>query len=132
MGPVSGKHGDQYRRDEALVAELRATEAFGVELKPIGAVLAGAEEAVERLHRTWDAGLQGRFVGQAFDDDLNTFPLARFFTMDGEISRQVLPHARLFVAIQNLTNARYATAATPVLSLGPPLLVRGGFRIDVR
>jgi outer membrane receptor protein involved in Fe transport len=82
--------------------------------------------------RVWDAGLQGRFLGQAFDDDLNTFPLARFFTMDGEVSRQVLPHARLFVAIQNLTNARYATAATPVLSLGPPLLVRGGFRIDVR
>jgi hypothetical protein len=48
------------------------------------------------------------------------------------VSRRVLPHARLFLAIQNLTNTRYATAATPVLSLGPPLLVRGGFRIDVR
>jgi outer membrane receptor protein involved in Fe transport len=82
--------------------------------------------------RVWDAGLQGRFVGKAFDDDLNTLPLARFATVDGEVSRQVLPHARLFLAMQNLTNTRYATAATPVLSLGPPLLVRGGFRIDVR
>lgn len=82
--------------------------------------------------RVWDAGLQGRFVGKAFDDDLNTFPLAAFFTLDGEVSRQVLPHARLFLAVQNLTDASYATAATPVLSLGPPLLVRGGFRLTFR
>ena len=80
--------------------------------------------------RNWMAGLQGRFVGKQFDDDLNTLPLGRFFTLDAEASRRLLPHARLFVAVENLTDTRYAIGRTPVLTLGPPLLARLGFRLD--
>ena len=80
--------------------------------------------------RNWMAGLQGRFVGKQFDDDLNALPLGRFITLDAEASRRLWPHARLFVAVENLTDTRYAIGRTPVLTLGPPLLARLGFRLD--
>jgi hypothetical protein len=35
-------------------------------------------------------GLQGRFVGNQFEDDQNVLPLARFFTLDGEVSQRIL------------------------------------------
>ena len=69
-------------------------------------------------------------LAQMSDDDLNTLPLGRFFTLDAEASRRLLPHARLFVAVENLTDTRYAIGRTPVLTLGPPLLARLGFRLD--
>jgi outer membrane receptor protein involved in Fe transport len=77
----------------------------------------------------WTAGVQGRFVGNALDD--TTFlPLGRAFTVDAEVSRQILPHANLFLAAQNLFDDRYNVARTPVSSLGPPVLLRGGIRLD--
>jgi outer membrane receptor protein involved in Fe transport len=77
----------------------------------------------------WTAGLQGRFLGKQFDDDQNALPLASFFTLDAEVSRRVLPNVRIFAAGQNLTNVRYLTGRTPVITLGPPVLCRVGLRI---
>src|SRR5258708_7915479 len=37
----------------------------------------------------WNAGLQGRFGGQQFDDDQNLLPLGRAFSLDAEVSRQL-------------------------------------------
>jgi outer membrane receptor protein involved in Fe transport len=82
------------------------------------------------LWRNWTAGVQGRFVGKQFDDDLNAFLLDSYFTLDAEASRRILPHATFFAAAQNLTASRYRTARTPVLQVGPPVLARGGFRFD--
>ena len=78
----------------------------------------------------WNAATQGRFAGKQFDDDLNTLPLQSYFTLDGEVSRSISEHVRLFVAAQNLTGVRYQISATPVLTVGPPVLVRGGFRFS--
>lgn len=80
----------------------------------------------------WTAATQGRFGGEQFDDDLNTLPLRRFFTLDAEVSRSVSEQVRLFVALQNLTGVRYDISATPVLTVGPPALVRAGLRVSVR
>lgn len=78
----------------------------------------------------WSAGVQGRFVGVQYDNDLNTLPLARYFTMDAEVARRVAPYAQIFLALQNLTNSRYQTARSGILNVGPPALVRGGLRFD--
>ncbi|HSK64797.1 MAG TPA: TonB-dependent receptor [Pyrinomonadaceae bacterium] len=78
----------------------------------------------------WTAATQGRFVSRQFDDDLNTLPLERFFTLDAQVSRAVSEHARVFVAIQNLTGVRYEISSTPVFTLGPPVLVRAGVRLS--
>lgn len=80
--------------------------------------------------RNWSAGLQGRFVGKQFDDDQNTLPLASFFTLDAELSRRLSSHAQLFLAVQNITGVRYQVSRTPLLTIGPPVLARAGFRLS--
>ena len=79
--------------------------------------------------RKWNAGLQGRFLGNQFDDDLNTLPLGRAFSLDAQVSRELGWHMSLFFAAQNLTNDRFYVSATPVYTVGPPVFVRGGMRI---
>ena len=83
------------------------------------------------LGQRWTAGLQGRFVGKQFDDDRNAFPLDSFFTLDAQVSRRLRPQVTIFAAAQNLTNVRYQIGRTPVLTVGPPALARGGIRIDL-
>jgi outer membrane receptor protein involved in Fe transport len=80
------------------------------------------------FNRNWTMGLQARFVGKQFEDDQNTLPLARFFTMDAEVSRVVSRHLKLFAAAQNLTGVRYQIGRTPVVMIGPPRLARLGIR----
>ena len=41
------------------------------------------------LGMEWNAGLQGWFGGQQFDDDQNLLPLGREFTLDGEVSPSI-------------------------------------------
>lgn len=76
----------------------------------------------------WLVGAQGRFVGRQFDDDQNTLPLRRFFTLDAEVSRTVSERVRVFAAFQNLTGSRYQISSTPVFTVGPPVLFRLGIR----
>ena len=80
----------------------------------------------------WTAGAQGRFAGRQFDDDQNTLPLKRFFTLDAEVSRSVSEHVRVFAAFQNLTGSRYQISSTPVFTVGPPVLFRLGARVSLR
>ena len=84
------------------------------------------------LGKGWNAGLQGRFGGQQFDDDQNLLPLGRAFSLDAEVSRQLGWHTSLFFAVQNLTDDRFHVSATPVVTEGPPLFVRGGLRFAWR
>ncbi|MBZ5547842.1 MAG: TonB-dependent receptor [Acidobacteriia bacterium] len=84
------------------------------------------------------ATVQGTFVGQQFDDDLNTFLLKRFFTVDLYLGRSLGHGLEVFAASENVFNQRYYTALTPVPvpppapppvpSLGPPVLARIGLR----
>ena len=81
------------------------------------------------ISQRWTAGVQCRFDDNALDD--TTFlSLGRAFTVGAEVSRQLLPHAHVFLAAQNLFNDRYVVARTPVSSLGPPAMLRGGIRVD--
>lgn len=82
--------------------------------------------------KKWNAGIQGRFLGNQFDDDQNLLPLGRAFSLDAEVSRQVVKHTSVFFAVQNLTNDRFYTAATPVFLVGPPIFARGGVRFTLR
>jgi outer membrane receptor protein involved in Fe transport len=80
----------------------------------------------------WLVGTQGRFVSRQFDDDQNTLPLERFFTIDAEVSRAVSERVRVFVAFQNLNGSRYEISSTPVFTVGPPVLVRAGVKVSIR
>ena len=74
--------------------------------------------------------VNGRMVGQQFDDDQNLFPLGRFFVLDAMVWRSVGHGVELFTAAENLFNVKYATAATPVTQLGLPITARFGLRFE--
>ena len=82
--------------------------------------------------RILTAALQGSFVGSAFDNDQNTLLLRHYFFLDALASRPLGHGMEIFVAGENLTNQRCDVARTPVLTSGPPILVRAGFRITIR
>jgi outer membrane receptor protein involved in Fe transport len=74
--------------------------------------------------------VDGRMTGKQFDDDLNSFPLGRFFVLDAEAARSIGRGMEVFGAVENLFDVKYATAATPVPQLGLPIAARIGFRLD--
>jgi outer membrane receptor protein involved in Fe transport len=80
----------------------------------------------------WNAAVQARFLGNEFDDDQNLLPLGRAFSLDAQVSRQILPRTSIFFAVQNLTDDRFDIAATPVINVGPPIFVRGGVRFSLK
>jgi outer membrane receptor protein involved in Fe transport len=73
-------------------------------------------------------GLQGRFVGAQFDDDLNQLKLDNFFVLDALASRPIGRGVEVFAAAENLFDRNYSVGRTPVRTVGPPLLVRVGIR----
>ena len=76
-------------------------------------------------------GLQGRYVGNQFDDDQNLLPLGKFFTMDASLSRRIWNDLEAYVAVENIFDERYTVNRTPVRELGPPTLFRIGFRLHL-
>ena len=94
---------------------------------------------------TWEArywnpsrlllSVEGRFVGNQFDDDLNQYPLGRFYTMDVQIGRNLTRNLQLYAAAENITDERYYVANTPLANgslynIGPPFLYRIGLRVN--
>ena len=84
-----------------------------------------------RAHRL-TAALQASYVGSTFDDDQNTLPLNHYFLLDALASRPLGRGMEIFVAGENLLSERYDVARTPVLTNGPPILFRAGFRMSWR
>ena len=88
------------------------------------------------LHpRLFNVALQGRFVGDQFEDDRNANGLDSFFVVDLNLWRPVpLPYvaaSEVFVAVENLFDTTYAVGKDPttgVVSVGAPLLLHGGIR----
>jgi outer membrane receptor protein involved in Fe transport len=76
-------------------------------------------------------GVQARASGAQFDDDQNRLRLAPYFTLDALAARAITRRVSIFAAAENLFNQRYETGRTPVLTLGPPLLVRAGLRLQL-
>jgi len=74
-------------------------------------------------------GLQGRGASAQFDDDQNLFRLRRYFTLDVFLSRRLGRGVEAFFAAENLFSQRYETSKTPVTTVGPPILLRVGFRL---
>ena len=74
--------------------------------------------------------LQGRAASSQFDDDQNVFRLGSYFTLDVFISRRLARGLEAFVAVENLFGRQYEIGKTPLVTLGPPTLIRGGFRFS--
>jgi len=85
--------------------------------------------ATSYLRPTWDVTVEARGAGRQFDDDLNQFGLGQFAVLNLAGSKQIYKGLSLFAAIENALDEEYATAKTPVTSLGPPIAVRAGIRL---
>ena len=76
--------------------------------------------------------LQGRYLSRQFADDLNRQPIADFIVLDMSLRKRFASWAELFIDGENLTDRRYiATQTGGLKTLGQPLLILGGLRIDL-
>ena len=82
-----------------------------------------------RYTSRWTLSLQGRWTGAAWDDDRNELALARALQLDALVARALPRGVELFVAAENLLDARIVAARSPVPSLASPRLVRAGLRL---
>ena len=78
-------------------------------------------------HAKWlDAGLEGRYESNRFDDSLNQRKLGSYFALNLEASRALSERWRAFLNIENLFNRQYFVQTTPVPQMGTPFLFSGG------
>jgi outer membrane receptor protein involved in Fe transport len=72
-----------------------------------------------------------RWVGNQYEDDLNTLPLGSVFVVDLFASRAVTTWLELFAGVENLFDTTYTVGRTSegVISIGAPRIVRGGLRL---
>jgi outer membrane cobalamin receptor len=75
--------------------------------------------------------VMGRYLSKQFADDLNTQAIADFIVVDASLQKNIGRHWRLSLDAENLTNASYiATQTGPVKTLGAPMLIMGGIRME--
>lgn len=75
--------------------------------------------------------LLGRYLSRQFADDLNRQAIGDFVVLDASAHRDLGEHVRLYLDAENLTDRDYiATQTGPIKTLGAPLLVIGGVRVE--
>lgn len=75
--------------------------------------------------------IQGRYLSRQYVDDANQQPVADFVVVDASIQKPIAKGIRMFLNGENLTDRQYiATQTGPVKTLGAPLLVMGGMRVE--
>ena len=75
--------------------------------------------------------IQGRYLSRQYADDANQQPIGDFVVVDASIQKPIAKGLRMFLNGENLTNRQYIAAQTgPVKTLGVPLLVMGGIRME--
>lgn len=76
--------------------------------------------------------LQCRYLSRQFADDLNRQAIADFVLLDASLRRRIVPQAELFITGENLTDRQYiATQTGAIKTLGQPLLVLAGLKVDL-
>ena len=89
----------------------------------------GATAGVRFTHPAWlNATLTARYVGDQYEDDLNTLPLGSYITVDLFLSHAFGKRAEVYIAVENLLDRIYTTGRTSegVISIGEPRMARAG------
>ena len=120
-----------------LFADARVVEVSqqpGLEGKRLAQVPEhSASVGVRFQHPAWiNAALTARFVGDQYEDDLNTLPLGSYITVDLMLSRAITKNVEVFAGVENLFDTVYSTGRTSegVISIGAPLMARAGLRLS--
>jgi len=76
--------------------------------------------------------IQARYLSRQYADDLNRQPIADFIVLDAMLRKRIASWAELYINGENLTDRQYiATQTGGIKTLGQPLLILGGLRIDL-
>jgi outer membrane receptor protein involved in Fe transport len=77
------------------------------------------------------AGLELRWLGDAYEDDLNSLELGDYAVVDLWLARRVIDSVELFVGVENLLDRDFEVARTSdgIVTIGTPRLVHGGIRV---
>ena len=73
--------------------------------------------------------VQARFVGDQYEDDLNTLVLENYAVVDGSATRPLARQVQLYLGVENLFDVEYDTGRTNIRTIGWPLTVRAGIRV---
>ena len=78
------------------------------------------------------SSVQARFVGDRFEDDLNTLPVEQLFVVDFMVSRIVARWAEAFVTVENVFDEEFEVRMTSsgLVEIGAPRLVQAGLRLN--
>ncbi|MDQ6886949.1 MAG: TonB-dependent receptor [Gemmatimonadota bacterium] len=79
-----------------------------------------------------DASMLTRFVGQRYDDDLNSLALESFYVTDARVSRQLNARARLVASVENLFDREYpvSRSASGFVRVGGPRFFEAGVHYE--
>ncbi len=79
------------------------------------------------------SSLQGRFVGDRFEDDLNTLPIEDFFVVDFLVNRRVNSWSEVFLTVENVFDTEYEVRASTngMVEIGAPRIIQAGVRLDL-
>jgi outer membrane receptor protein involved in Fe transport len=77
-----------------------------------------------------NATIEGRYVGEQFEDDLNSITLDDFFVVNLQLSRQIMKGWEAFFGVENLFDKTYEVGKTTdgIVTIGAPLLIHGGIQ----
>jgi outer membrane receptor protein involved in Fe transport len=123
-----------------LAATLADTEVTSAPGQPqlVGNELPQAPRLQGRIALTydhaslWNASLAVRYVGEQFENDLNTLPMGDAWLTDVAASWQATPRIEAYVAVENLFDETYLVGRAGVDTVGQPRFIHGGFRVSLR
>lgn len=76
--------------------------------------------------------VQTRYVGERFEDDVNSLPLKDLLVVDVLVSRSVLRWAEVFGSVENVFDFEYDVRASTngLLEISAPRLIQAGMRLN--
>ena len=91
-----------------------------------------AVAALEWRPGRWNIGAQVRYVGQQFEDDLNTLSLTHFATVDLSLAYEFSEHLSGSFKVENAfdTETEVGKTASGLVSIGAPRLI--SFAVDLK
>jgi outer membrane receptor protein involved in Fe transport len=121
-----------YTYDDATVIESDDPALVGKRVRQVPLhqyVLRGSFDRPALL----SSSIQGRFVGDRFEDDLNTLPVADLFVVDVMASRRITSWSEIFVTAENVFDAEYEVRTTTagLVEIGAPRIIQAGVRLEL-
>jgi len=79
----------------------------------------------------WNASLAVRYVGEQYENDLNTLPMGEVWLTDFSASWHATPQVDLYFSVENVFDETYLVGRAGVDTVGQPRFLHGGVRVSL-